>query len=167
MKILQPALLAVASTLAMNASATTTDWFTHDLLEVAAAISPVGAFEDTYLFSLTTPASAISTSVANNVGTVLGLSDGNVALYMENGAVDIPVGNYAFDNTTGSISYDFGALGIGSYYYAVTGMGTGSVGGFYTISSSVTPIPEPETYAMMLAGLGVMGLLLKRSSNQG
>lgn len=166
MKILQPALLAVASTLAFNASATTTDWFTHDLLEVAAAITPVGAFEDTYLFSLVTANNGMSTAVSNNLGDVLGLTEGNVALFKEDGAVDIAIGNYAFDDASGSVSYEFGALAAGNYYYAVTGMGTGSLGGFYTISSSVTAVPEPETYAMMMAGLGVMGLLLKRSRPQ-
>jgi hypothetical protein len=166
MKFLQPALLAAASTLAFNASATTTDWLTHNVLEVAAAITPVGAFEDTYLFSLASAHTAISTTVSNNLGTVLGLTDGSVALFKENGAVDIAIGDYAFDDVSGSVSYDFGALSAGSYYYAVTGMGTGSLGGFYTISSSVTAVPEPETYAMMMAGLGVMGLLLKRSRPQ-
>ena len=65
-----------------------------------------------------------------------------------------------------ALPVEFGALAAGNYYYAVTGMGTGSLGGFYTISSSVTAVPEPETYAMMMAGLGVMGLLLKRSRPQ-
>jgi hypothetical protein len=166
MNFFKPAVLAAVSTLALNASATTTDWFTHDLLEVAAAITPVGAFEDTYLFTLASANSAMSTTVSNNLSGVLGLTDGNVALYMEAGAVDVAMGNYAFNDVTGSISYDFGALAAGSYYYAVTGMGTGSAGGFYTLSSTVSPIPEPESYALMLAGLGVMGLLLKRSANQ-
>ncbi|MBT9491644.1 MAG: PEP-CTERM sorting domain-containing protein, partial [Paucibacter sp.] len=28
--------------------------------------------------------------------------------------------------------------------------------------SPLTPVPEPETYAMLLAGLGVLGLLQRR-----
>jgi hypothetical protein len=28
--------------------------------------------------------------------------------------------------------------------------------------TSVTPIPEPETYAMLLAGLGLMGFVARR-----
>jgi len=32
----------------------------------------------------------------------------------------------------------------------------------YTGSISVTAVPEPETYALMLAGLGVVGLLARR-----
>ncbi len=32
----------------------------------------------------------------------------------------------------------------------------------YRISFNVTPVPEPETYAMMLAGLGLIGLITRR-----
>ena len=32
----------------------------------------------------------------------------------------------------------------------------------YRISFEVTPVPEPETYAMMLAGLGLLGLVARR-----
>ena len=34
----------------------------------------------------------------------------------------------------------------------------------YRISFDVTPVPEPETYAMMLAGLGILGLAARRRS---
>jgi hypothetical protein len=163
---LKPAILAVLATFALGAQATTTDWGTHDLLEVGAAITPVGSFEDQYLFNLAGPSMAVSTAVSNNLSTVLGLTNGAVALFREAGAVDVAVGSFAFDDMTGAISYDFGTLAAGDYYYAVSGMGTGSMGGFYTISSSVSPIPEPGSVALMLAGLSVMGLLLKRSAPQ-
>jgi PEP-CTERM motif len=38
---------------------------------------------------------------------------------------------------------------------------TVSVGGF----SSVQAIPEPETYAMMVAGLGLLGFMLRRRTS--
>jgi hypothetical protein len=34
--------------------------------------------------------------------------------------------------------------------------------GLQANSASVAPIPEPEIYAMMLAGLGVLGFVAKR-----
>jgi hypothetical protein len=42
-----------------------------------------------------------------------------------------------------------------------------ATGGFETFfvantSTSVTPIPEPDTYALMLGGLGAVGLLARR-----
>ena len=33
---------------------------------------------------------------------------------------------------------------------------------FLGTTSTVTPVPEPETYALMLAGLGVMGVIARR-----
>ncbi|ARO88962.1 PEP-CTERM sorting domain-containing protein [Nitrosospira lacus] len=34
----------------------------------------------------------------------------------------------------------------------------------YSGSISVTPVPEPEAYAMLLAGLGLMGAVVRRRS---
>jgi hypothetical protein len=44
----------------------------------------------------------------------------------------------------------------------VTGFATGTAGGTYAFLASAAPIPEPETYAMMLAGLGVIGSIVRR-----
>ncbi len=41
-----------------------------------------------------------------------------------------------------------------------------SAGNLTYVSASVAPVPEPETYAMMLAGLGFMGLVARRRSKQ-
>ncbi len=38
--------------------------------------------------------------------------------------------------------------------------------GFYQISTPVNAIPEPGTYAMMLAGLGVVGFMARRRQRQ-
>ena len=35
-------------------------------------------------------------------------------------------------------------------------------GGFYTGSYTITPVPEPENSALMLAGLGLIGLIARR-----
>lgn len=165
------ALLAAAGTMALPAGAVTTDWGAHAPLEVAAAITPTGAFEDFYLFSLGTENSLMSTTVSNNLGSVLGLADGQVSLFKEAGDADAALGAYAFTATTGSISFPFGLLDAGSYYYRVSGLGTGSMGGFYSISSSVTPttspVPEPNTSALMLAGFAGMGVLLRRRHHEG
>jgi hypothetical protein len=35
-----------------------------------------------------------------------------------------------------------------------------------TYAAAVTPVPEPETYAMLLAGLGLMGAIARRRKNK-
>jgi PEP-CTERM motif len=165
------ALVAAAGALALPAQAVTTNWGVHDTLEVAASITPVGAFEDFYNFSLTAENTLMSTAVSNNLGSVLGLADGKVSLFKEAGDADTAIGAYDFTATTGNISFPFGDLVAGSYYYLVSGTGTGSMGGFYSISSTIaptaSPVPEPDTVALMLAGFLGMGVLLRRRNREG
>ncbi|MCC2680679.1 MAG: hypothetical protein K0S36_243 [Nitrosospira multiformis] len=49
----------------------------------------------------------------------------------------------------------------GLHYLNVTGVAVGSEGGIYS-GAIAAAIPEPETYAMLLAGLGLMGAVVRR-----
>jgi hypothetical protein len=55
-------------------------------------------------------------------------------------------------------------LTAGSYYIAVNGVIQGAGGGTYTsnVNFALAPVPEPETYAMMAAGLGLLGFMARR-----
>lgn len=64
-----------------------------------------------------------------------------------------------------SLSLVQAAQPAGSYYINVGGVANGTVGGIYTGAISVTAVPEPETYAMMLAGLAAVGFLARRRRN--
>ncbi len=64
---------------------------------------------------------------------------------------------------TTSFSFDLGANAGGAAYLLVGGVTpVGSVGSLYSGSITVTAVPEPESYAMLLAGLGVMGAIAVR-----
>ena len=57
-----------------------------------------------------------------------------------------------------------------SHYEAdLTSSGTQLINGFWTIGApgvwSATAVPEPETYAMLLAGLGLVGFMSRRRKN--
>jgi hypothetical protein len=45
---------------------------------------------------------------------------------------------------------------------SISGTKSGTAPSFYSGGISVTAVPEPETYAMLLAGLGVMGAIARR-----
>lgn len=154
--------LALACALPFTAHATTTNWAVHDTLEVAATITPVGAFTDTYLFSLLAPASLFSTAVSNRLTQVLGLSNFKVTLFVESGVVDGTVGSFSLAEAASSGTYAFGSLAAGDYYYEVTGTGTGTLGGFYSLSSTIAPVAEPQTLALLFGGLGAMGFMVRR-----
>lgn len=63
---------------------------------------------------------------------------------------------------------DFALAKNTSYTLKVTGHTNASIpGGFAqisitTLNGAVTPVPEPETFAMFLAGLGLMGAIARR-----
>lgn len=54
-------------------------------------------------------------------------------------------------------------LAAGSYVLQVRGTVSGDFGGSYTGNIALSPIPEPETYALFAAGLLAIGFLMNRS----
>ena len=65
-----------------------------------------------------------------------------------------------------AVNFTFGPTPSGNYWLVVQGFTTGTTGGAYagsiSVTAPVTPVPEPESYAMLLAGLGVMGAIAIR-----
>ena len=120
-----------------------------------------GIFQDIFSFSIADPGSLSGSAVAINFGTynILGLT---VTLQDSSFAV---IGSDA----TPADGFSFSGLSAGTYALNVLGYATGSTGGFYAggVIAETAPIPEPETYAMMLAGLGAIGFLAARRRRQG
>jgi len=124
-----------------------------------------GSFLDHWRFTPTSTA----TFNLNNVNTSFGLFSGLDATLYGPGptaiATDAP--NTMVIGPTSLIAglqYDLqisGMANAGASYYIGTGFLT-STGG-----PPPPPIPEPETYAMMLAGLGLMGYVARRRKLKG
>lgn len=76
------------------------------------------------------------------------------------------------NNVTKSVVSSFAGNGVeysalvapGAYSLTVAGDAVGNVGGLYVGSLTLAPVPEPETYAMFLAGLGFIGAVARRRS---
>ncbi|MDR1854597.1 MAG: FxDxF family PEP-CTERM protein [Azoarcus sp.] len=83
--------------------------------------------------------------------------------YVEGAALDSPLfsGDGVIGNT-GALELTYqGDLSAGSYFFVVSGVATESLNLIgYTISA--VAVPEPETYAMLLAGLGIVGMVARR-----
>lgn len=117
-----------------------------------------GAFSDLYSFLF--PAGAMSGSgsaISIDVATILNIDNIQVSL------LDAGL-NVLASGTVGDTSVLFDQpLTFGSAYsFRVTGDALGSAGGTYAFLASAAPVPEPESYALMLAGLGVVGSIVRR-----
>jgi len=69
-------------------------------------------------------------------------------------------------SASNKLSMTWGPSAAGNFYLNVTGITNGSVGGLYNGAITVTAVPEPESYAMLLAGLGVMGAIAIRRNKR-
>ncbi len=67
----------------------------------------------------------------------------------------------------GSLTLTFPSSPAGPYYLNVTGIANGAAGGIYNGAISVAVVPEPETYALMLGGLGLIGFMAARRRREG
>jgi hypothetical protein len=83
----------------------------------------------------------------------------------------------ATNNFTTSFGANITITGGSGLFAGATGSGvatgsdvwTSATGGTsiqHTVAILTTPVPEPETYAMMLAGLGIMGFMVRRRRNE-
>jgi hypothetical protein len=128
-------------------------------------------FADKFTFSVSgsTPMSldTIISSISNSAST--GLDITGLALYGTGTSTSSTSGTLVSSGhmmQSGSIdvwTLSTTNLAAGNYYLQVSGNVMGTTGAsFGGALQMAAPVPEPETYGMMLGGLGVLGFLARR-----
>jgi PEP-CTERM motif len=118
------------------------------------------------VFAINTP------GYANNAtGLRFGSNNGGSAVFSINNSGT--TANNSYDTGLGMVLIGAGASGVAATTFTpISDEGFAvrayfdSVTGTVAISGFTTPVPEPETYAMLLAGLGLMGAIARRRRNQ-
>ena len=127
-----------------------------------------GSFDDFFNFSIiSAPTNSGSVAELQNILSGFNITGGMLSLYQDVGpagkdAGDILLGTDAFEaRGLGNAQID-SLLADGNYFYEVSGTAVGTKGGRYDFVATSLPVPEPETYALMLAGLGVISFIGRR-----
>jgi PEP-CTERM motif len=134
-------------------------------IAIGDSVGPVGVFkfpDETYTFSIADPGTVSGKAFSLPLGSLYGTSFFGVTLRDASSTV---VG-HDFSPANG---FSFANLSAGSYSLNFFGKTTGSLGAVYAgvIASETAPVPEPHTYALMMAGIGVVGFVVARRRKQG
>ncbi len=90
-----------------------------------------------------------------------GLNLTNFALYDFGGTL-LSTGAQASTGLIDTWTINYDNLAAGSYYLRVEGNITGRAASDFGGNLALAPVPEPETYAMMLGGLGLLAFTARR-----
>ena len=134
------------------------------------AVSGSFGFSNFLNFTITEPLFAGSTVTELQIGSLIDISNLQASIFQ--GSCDTLTNVCSGSPTVYApltpvsdgfleLSKDFAA---GNYYVKVTGDVSGSVAGKYTIAATTLPVPEPETWAMLLTGLGLVGLRARQKA---
>lgn len=144
--------------MAALAVCTSANAFTKSIGDLSTAPSPGSAIflglstiDDTLLFSLSSPSLASFTITPQTLD--LG--------YVIPGATGVSFSLYKGLDLLAGPGTSFAGLSLGAgtdYSFKVTG----PTSGLYSVNWYLSPVPEPESYALALAGMGIVVSLMRR-----
>lgn len=135
-------------------------------------VAVTGAFSHKWIFDITTPlfsggsVNNVPITFATGLGitTLADISGLSVQLYSGSGTLIIDLDTNPGSNA--NVKVGSGIFPVGTdYYFKVSGTGVGMGGmGNYSFTVTTLPVPELETWAMLVAGIGMVALQLRRKS---
>jgi len=160
-KVLKSVVAAAVVSFAVGAQADTVSIGNLTTFGQTVAIDPLAFFSRTYSFTLA-GSSSFSGDFNEIFGSLIGksaITGLTVSLSGPGGSIPLTLTSTG-DNSFGSTKYStIGIFGAGSYSFTASGTG-GTNGSTYLMNLSAAPVPEPEGYAMLLAGLGLVGVMV-------
>lgn len=157
------------------------DTFTAPTSTITNSPSPGFGFYDDFIFSVPSAVSADSITSTIDLSNVLGISNLQVRLYNSANnpppVLGAPQGG-AIEAWSTPINVAPGASGTvsvlnttisqpGKYVLEVRGTATGSLGGSYSGTLNVSPVPLPAALPLLLSGLGLFGGMARKHFARG
>lgn len=162
-------LLALGAATAAQAVTAPLGTLTPSIVSSGALSFSAGLINDNYTFTLSD-----DSLVQSNVTIIAGSAAISPAFYgvytaglnnIVGDSDDVAVIGTSHSFSTTSTTY-VDTLSAGTYYFKVFALASGP--NAYSISAAATavPVPEPETYALLGAGLGIVGFVASRRRRQ-
>jgi hypothetical protein len=166
-------LATAVSTAALVLTATGAQASTYSLgtltpgLVSTASTATVGSGVTSNDFTFTLDAPYETYAIGGYIGAApFGIDSAVLTLYSDV-APTVPITSISYDPETQVAPTLTADLGTGSYYIASTVTAPNGLLGGYTVDATVmSAAPEPEAWAMMLMGVGVVGVMLRLRRRQ-
>jgi hypothetical protein len=135
-------------------------------VSVGNSFAPSSVINDVYTFDILPLSSVAGTAVTINLdiplfaGTEFAIS--NFGVEFRDGLGNLITSDFQTSPTDYTVEISANLPAATGYKFIVLGNVTGTLGGSYGGALAAAPVPEAETYAMMLAGLGLVGFTVSR-----